>query len=1225
MTFAKEIAIDSVNGYIYWATGYSVEFSRLNGMNRMKYTETDLFSGKHIMGLTLNFDQNLIFWILRSYDGVALYSASLAVRGNAEYVSQTVKFVGQLSESHLRGPLSYYSDRMFWLEEQQNHALISEVNGENFAVLKGMGLNDINTLTVVDPSLHPIPNGFDSLNEVQVIPNDMKVEDIKLTGSWDNFTIFWKKCENVNYDEVFYELVIEDTHQNERHSMITRKTKYPYPLANRLPPYSKIKLAIRAFTYWASSKQTIIELYSPMSIPTKPSKPRCFISYERSTYDNSIDKIHAEFRWSPPELPNGVILGYTVNAWSLQSGQKDIEVENVKVLGQLHQIFMTDLKINTTYYFQVQAFTEAGDGPPSEIISANSSKEHPVPRLLVTKRDSIRMADVDSHEEKILTSKAIIPVSVTFISKEDVMFWVEEDGILKKSYLNGSNITIIHQMYSPGTGLTVDWIGRRLYWSESDTSSPKSTIWSYDLNDPTARPLLITTKNNVIFANIEIDPFSSTLIWTEMLNKHQGHMKMCSTNAVKTSSTSNVRLFFQQNKLKTKRDVSHEACNCLSHPNVGSSLAIDRSNYGESEVLWFDTKYDRIMASDMIGCHCRVVVNSTYGFPPTSMTVDKDFIYWSNSTLGNVYKIRKQKSNPSPNPKSEQSISFKRLINGLDSTANEPHLVLSETANGVHGIRALSDHLQPYPNFECLVPMEYHESVRLVDNTASSLTLSIQEVRRPMGCSKTTLASVLYTVFYGKVMADGHYECGLSLRGCRKIETFNDTITITGLEPFTNYTIRVAVRNYYTSNTSVNLPGPPVNFETAESKPSPPRHVMAKVETPHKIMVTWEPPEKPNGDSIFYEMRWYSSKDQDWRKALYTMKPNTTRFGDRFLISLEDKIKPGLTYHINIRAYSSDGMYYSDSEVVSVTTYNLPNEIYLEEKGSRYLKVSWISPLSNSSVSEIGQHTIQYSRYGSQRWIGQEFNRTQPSTKYMFTIKNLLPNTEYTFRLLLTYRSTTSLFEWPELERYVFKTLGDAPEAPEPPKIVEITGVNQPLYKVFWNKVSPNGAQNILYNLWYRISDTPEDRNDWILVYNSTENYWFIDGLSSERNYFFKVGANSEFGSSNFSGESLMFEYRQPQFVPESVDELTVGLIIFFVFILFVTILVVLVTSNAIVFAFIEFHYNFNIFCSVVRRRLVSELKKNALEDHRNSDLELVPWRELPAHSHQTNVLYTNR
>jgi proto-oncogene tyrosine-protein kinase ROS len=1124
----------------------------------MKYFETGLFTGKHIMGLSLNFDKNLIFWIVRSFDKAMLFSAHLANRDNLHQISHTIRTVGQISETNIRGPLVYFSDRMFWLQENHNEALITDVEGKNLAYLRGPGLLDINTLTIVDPSLQPLPNGFETLNDIVVIPNDVKADNIKVIGTGDNFTIIWESVDNVNYDQIFYDLVLEDRHHY-THTMITGDTKYSYPSTSHLPPYSKIKLAIRAFTYWASSKQTITEIYSPMSIPSKPSKPRVFINYERSMFDNSIQKIHAEFRWSPPELPNGIILGYIVNAWSIQSGQRSTEVENFGV--KSNQIHLSDLKINTTYYFQVQAFTEAGEGPISEIIGAHSSEEHPVPRLLVAKSNSIIMADIDSHEEKMLTSKAISPVSVTYISKENKLFWIEEDGVLKSAYLDGSNVTIIHQMSSSGTGLTVDWISRHLYWSERNLSTPKSTIWSYDLNDPKAKPkpTKVTTESHAVIGSIEIEPFSSILIWTELFDKNRGTLKMCSTSTL--NSSPNIRSFFQQNNSRNKRALN-ETCNCATHPRVSNAIAIDRSNYGKSELLWVDSKYGRIMASDMSGCHCRILINSTYSFPPTSLTVDNDFIYWSNSSLGNVYKIIKNKSN-SPEVSVYKAVN-PLVINSLQSLS-EPHLVLSEAVHGVHGIRALSDHLQPYPNFECLVPMEHQGTVKLIDNTANSLTIEMHEVRRPLGCSKTTLASVLYTIFYGKVLANGYYECGLSLRGCKTIETYNHTITISGLEPYTNYTIRVAEKNYYTPTDSVNLPGSPVNLETAESKPSPPRNVIAKVETPHKIIVTWEPPEKPNGDPILYEMRWYSSRDQNWHKAIYAKKPNTTRFGDKFFMTLTN-IRPALTYYITVRAYSSDSIYHSDSNIVSATTYSLPNEIILEERSSRVIRVSWISPNSNSNESEIGQHTMQYSMIGNQQWIGHEYTYTKPSTKYEFTVNNLIPNTEYAFRLLLTYRSTTSLFEWPENDKYIFKTLGDAPEIPEKPKIDDI-GIEQHVYKVWWDSVNGNGAQTIFYNLMHKVilkSDEDIDGNEWITVYNGSDTYWLIEGLSMDKEYVFKIGAMSEFGSSNYSEESEPFYYPNRGMLIDSTeaDLITIssGILgaILFVFVL----LILFFTSN---------------------------------------------------------------
>lgn len=43
---AKELKVDSVGGYLYWSTGFSVESSKLNGKDQKSYYSTDFFSGK---------------------------------------------------------------------------------------------------------------------------------------------------------------------------------------------------------------------------------------------------------------------------------------------------------------------------------------------------------------------------------------------------------------------------------------------------------------------------------------------------------------------------------------------------------------------------------------------------------------------------------------------------------------------------------------------------------------------------------------------------------------------------------------------------------------------------------------------------------------------------------------------------------------------------------------------------------------------------------------------------------------------------------------------------------------------------------------------------------------------------------------------------------------------------------------------------------------------------
>lgn len=44
----KDLVVDSVNGYLYWATMYSVESTRLNGEEYLMLQEQLQFSGKQV-------------------------------------------------------------------------------------------------------------------------------------------------------------------------------------------------------------------------------------------------------------------------------------------------------------------------------------------------------------------------------------------------------------------------------------------------------------------------------------------------------------------------------------------------------------------------------------------------------------------------------------------------------------------------------------------------------------------------------------------------------------------------------------------------------------------------------------------------------------------------------------------------------------------------------------------------------------------------------------------------------------------------------------------------------------------------------------------------------------------------------------------------------------------------------------------------------------------------
>lgn len=51
----KDLAVDSVSGYLYWATVYSVESARLNGEEHLVLQEQLQFSGRQVTEFLLCF------------------------------------------------------------------------------------------------------------------------------------------------------------------------------------------------------------------------------------------------------------------------------------------------------------------------------------------------------------------------------------------------------------------------------------------------------------------------------------------------------------------------------------------------------------------------------------------------------------------------------------------------------------------------------------------------------------------------------------------------------------------------------------------------------------------------------------------------------------------------------------------------------------------------------------------------------------------------------------------------------------------------------------------------------------------------------------------------------------------------------------------------------------------------------------------------------------------
>ncbi|RZC34249.1 proto-oncogene tyrosine-protein kinase ROS, partial [Asbolus verrucosus] len=209
LTLAKELNIDSVNAYLYWSTGFAVRCTHLNGEDGIEYHPVQLFSGKQVMGLTLDINDKFVYWIVRGSEGSNLFRAAMAGYSNEKI---TAEKISSLQKPNMQGPLCYFHKRLLWLQDEKN-AAISDLEGKNIATISGKSMSDLTLVYVVDSSLHVLP-GVPS-GKIIVIPETVDKHSVRVVGSLNSFNVTWKAVQNVNYGKVFYEVSIDSLSRND--------------------------------------------------------------------------------------------------------------------------------------------------------------------------------------------------------------------------------------------------------------------------------------------------------------------------------------------------------------------------------------------------------------------------------------------------------------------------------------------------------------------------------------------------------------------------------------------------------------------------------------------------------------------------------------------------------------------------------------------------------------------------------------------------------------------------------------------------------------------------------------------------------------------------------------------------------------------------------------------------------------------------------------------------
>lgn len=160
-----------------------------------------------------------------------------------------------------------------------------------------------------------------------------------------------------------------------------------------------------------------------------------------------------------------------------------------------------------TYYFQVQAYTEIGAGPYTDTISISTQEENPLPQLLITTMDMVRISDLDQQTNYTINRYSVRELA--YLASDMKIFWINDMQELVTSFVNGENATKILSLNNPAYSICVDWVSRSLFWTESSyKESGGSYIMKLDLTAWDAGILKyknIVTRSNRI-TNLDVSP-----------------------------------------------------------------------------------------------------------------------------------------------------------------------------------------------------------------------------------------------------------------------------------------------------------------------------------------------------------------------------------------------------------------------------------------------------------------------------------------------------------------------------------------------------------------------------------------------------------------------------------------------------------------------------------------------------------------------------------------------
>lgn len=842
-----DLKIDSHRGFMYFSSGHAVEYCRLNGRQRKEYYRKEVYSGKQVMGLTLDMDNERVYWIVRSYDSSSLLMAPMAGTSNTNL--QPIEY--EVREKEIQGPLSYFSDRLLWLQDDHT-VVISNVTGKNLAHLRHIKLNGLKAFAIIDPTQQTYPN---ISGTVIVIPQQLDVSSIRVSGTPYAFNISWDPIVNVNYGDIFYDIRCLNI------SISESRHPYVYIRNASLAPYSPIDISVRAFTYWGSSKVMKAKLFSPAAAPTTPTNPRIFLTHSYDLLNNGLN-ITAIIRWNAPNAPNGPLVAYRINCWYEKNGINNTVLNSVDVAANSYEKIIGNLAENATYFLEISACSTVEMGNFTTPISINTNTERPIPRVLISTSDAIVAVDLDLQHTEIIVKTRNSATHMAYMAFHQELFWIDEafDVMTLK---NGHRHKLCNASIAV-LSITVDWIERVIYWSQKEKKGG-SAIYAYDLN----RNMLISVikRNGLIYGLIAV-PQQQILLWIEqkLANDASGTVFSYASNQL----VNNVRLYTDSLSMAI-----------VAYNKV---LVLDTSVRGQPHIIWININ-GTVISTDLT-TRKSSSYDHAYNSNTTDLIKDSGWLYWKDAN--NSVQTNRDAFN-----RYELSMNNETIL----------HMIAFKH--------------QEYPQLECLVPQktQMYEPIDIHGTTPHSIVLKLPNLVSYGNCTHSP-PGIKYIVNYRQHPIQTHSGNLCTSITCKTFDTYDTNKEVTDLRPFTQYDFQMRVENHYSKlkNISINF-GSFVTFSTTVDAPSAPRNVNAKAINPTEALVTWSQPSEMNGNHVWYEVHWLTKQSINGVKNRQQLLVNETNM----LTVTIGKLLPKTAYSVWVRAYTTSILFNESDALEVIT------------------------------------------------------------------------------------------------------------------------------------------------------------------------------------------------------------------------------------------------------------------------------------------------------------------